>query len=279
MKRLVALVLSIVLAGFLGASLLRFAPGYGVDEAELDPRLGPDAIARLRQPDQGLFSFYAGFLTALARGDLGVSTSHGHPNSLLIAERCPVTLRSVGVGLLLAWIFAMTGASLVVIFPSQRLDFLISAAAGSFLAVPATVLALLFLYLEAGPAPAIAAVVFPKLFRYVRNLLMHCRELPHVVAARAKGLSTSRTLVWHLLRPSAPQIITLAGLSVNTAITASIPIEALCGSPGIGQLAWTAALARDLPLLVVLTLLVAAATITANFVADAAARCCAPEQA
>jgi peptide/nickel transport system permease protein len=48
-------------------------------------------------------------------------------------------------------------------------------------------------------------------------------------------------------------LVATAGL----AIAAVVPIEVICDVPGLGQLAWKAALARDLPLLVVLTLLVA----------------------
>jgi peptide/nickel transport system permease protein len=48
-------------------------------------------------------------------------------------------------------------------------------------------------------------------------------------------------------------MVATAGL----AIAAIVPIEVICDVPGLGQLAWKAALARDLPLLVVLTLLVA----------------------
>jgi peptide/nickel transport system permease protein len=44
---------------------------------------------------------------------------------------------------------------------------------------------------------------------------------------------------------------------VSVAFGAAIPIEVLCDSPGLGQLAWQAALKRDLPLLVDITLLVA----------------------
>jgi ABC-type dipeptide/oligopeptide/nickel transport system permease component len=46
-------------------------------------------------------------------------------------------------------------------------------------------------------------------------------------------------------------------------------VEVVCDFPGIGQLAWKAALARDLPLLVTLTMLVALATQMANALADA----------
>ena len=45
-------------------------------------------------------------------------------------------------------------------------------------------------------------------------------------------------------------------------------IVATCDSPGIGQLAWQAALGRDLPLLVNMTLLVTLVTLGANSVSD-----------
>jgi peptide/nickel transport system permease protein len=62
----------------------------------------------------------------------------------------------------------------------------------------------------------------------------------------------------------------LAGVAVSLAFGASIPIEVLCDSPGIGQLAWKAALARDLPVLVTITVLVATLTVTVNSLADLA---------
>ena len=45
--------------------------------------------------------------------------------------------------------------------------------------------------------------------------------------------------------------------TVGLAIAAVVPIEVICDVPGLGQLAWKAALGRDLPVLVVLTVLVA----------------------
>jgi peptide/nickel transport system permease protein len=63
-------------------------------------------------------------------------------------------------------------------------------------------------------------------------------------------------------------MIALAGITVSIALGANIPVEALCGLPGIGQLAWQAALSRDLPLLVNLTVLVTLVTLLANSGAD-----------
>jgi ABC-type dipeptide/oligopeptide/nickel transport system permease component len=52
------------------------------------------------------------------------------------------------------------------------------------------------------------------------------------------------------------------------ALGAMVPVEALCDSPGVGQLVWQAAMARDLPVLVNVTLLLAGLTIAANLTAD-----------
>jgi ABC-type dipeptide/oligopeptide/nickel transport system permease component len=60
------------------------------------------------------------------------------------------------------------------------------------------------------------------------------------------------------------------------ALGATIPVEVICDSPGIGQLAWRAVLGRDLPLLVNLTVLVAALTMAANSVSDLAIHAFAP---
>jgi peptide/nickel transport system permease protein len=65
-------------------------------------------------------------------------------------------------------------------------------------------------------------------------------------------------------------LVALAGVSVTLAFGASIPIEALSDSPGIGQLAWRAALGRDLPVLVTVTLLLTVVTVVANIIADIA---------
>jgi peptide/nickel transport system permease protein len=130
------------------------------------------------------------------------------------------------------------------------------------------VLALLAVILNVPVSLAIAVIVFPKIFRYVHNLLAKTYRMEHITTARAKGLSETRVLLFHAIPVAAPQILALAGISVSLALGASIPVEALCGIPGIGQLAWQAALGRDLPLLVNLTVVVTLVTLLANSGAD-----------
>ena len=111
-------------------------------------------------------------------------------------------------------------------------------------------------------------VVFPKLHRYLRNLVHASAGMPHIITANAKGISSIRVLLWHVLPVIRHEVVALAGVSVGLAIGAAIPVEALCGIPGVGQLAWHAALARDLPVLINVALLVTTCTVLANSGAD-----------
>ena len=117
-------------------------------------------------------------------------------------------------------------------------------------------------------------MIFPNVFRYARNLIIEAYGEPHVFVAQARGLSPTRVFVWHVVPWIAPQLLALAGVSLGVAFGAAIPIEVLCDFPGIGQLAWKAALARDLPVLVSLTILVAAFTQIANSTSDLAISIC-----
>jgi peptide/nickel transport system permease protein len=186
----------------------------------------------------------------------------------LLRERWPVTLRVAGIGLLLAWMLASILAFTACLLRRPAYEFLGTTASGAFLCIPAAMLALLSVILNAPGYLAIALIVFPKIYRYSRNLLAKAYDLPHIIAARARGLGEIRILAWHVLPVAGPQMIALAGITVSIALGASIPVESLCGLPGIGQLAWQAALSRDLPLLVNLTLLVTLVTLLANSSAD-----------
>jgi len=270
-RRLATIAALVLLGGLLSATMVRLAPGFDADERELDPALSAESVQALRQARAGehnIVGFYSAYLRGAMRGDLGTSQALGQPVQSLLRERWPVTLRVAGIGLLLAWLIASTLALTACLWQRQAYEIFGITVSGAFLCIPAAVLALLSVILEAPGYLAIALIVFPKIYRYSRNLLAKAYSLPHVVAARARGLGEVRILAWHVLPMAGPQMIALAGITVSIALGATIPVEALCGLPGIGQLAWQAALSRDLPLLVNLTVLVTLVTLLANSGAD-----------
>src|SRR5258708_1046197 len=97
LHRLATVGMTVILGGFLAATLVRDGPGFGVDERELDARFTQDTIRRLREAGaggQGIFSYYFHYVARALTGDLGVSTGFQRPVTALIAERFPETVRS-----------------------------------------------------------------------------------------------------------------------------------------------------------------------------------------
>jgi len=265
------IVATALLGGFLSATLVRLAPGFDADEAQLDSHLNSQSVAALRQArvsQHNIFGFYLHSLRSAIHGDLGSSISLQQPVSKLLRERGPLTLRLVAIGLLLSWATAMALALSAAWLRLSSYDAAATILTGTLLCMPAAVLALFSVLWNTPAALAITLIVFPRDFRFARNLLAKAYSLPHITTARAKGLSELRILFWHVVPVAGPQLLAVAGVSVSLALGAAIPVEALCGLAGVGQLAWQAALARDLPLLMNITILVTLVTLLANSGAD-----------
>jgi len=266
-----ALAATVLLGGLLSATLVRLAPGFDVDEQQLDPHLSAESVQALhaaKQEDHNVFRFYFSYMNRAAHGDLGTSLALGQPVRTLLRDRAPLTLRLLTLGLGLAWVAALTLALTAAWLRFSAYDAVTTLVSGTLLCLPAAVLALLSVLWNVPGSLAIALIVFPRVYRYARNLLAKSYSLPHIVTARAKGLGEARILFWHAVPSVAPQLLAVAGVSVSMAVGAAIPVEALCGLAGVGQLAWQAALARDLPLLVNITILVTLVTLLANSGAD-----------
>jgi peptide/nickel transport system permease protein len=261
----------VLMGGLLGATLVRIAPGFGVDQQELDTRLNRQSIDALRQShavNQNIGAFYLGYFSHILRGDLGFSESLQKPVAELLRERFPETLKAVGLGVLFGWTLGFSLALSVVLSRTWYLDLLAGVLAGTVLCLPVAFVALLFVVFQAPARLLLGLVIFPKVYRYCRNLLARSAAAPHIITAKAKGAGTFRLLAWHILPTVASQLFALAAVCVSVAFTAAIPVEALCDIPGIGQLAWKAALGRDFALLINLTMIVTLITVTTNAVSD-----------
>lgn len=268
---ILSLVATVLVGGFLSATLVRLAPGFDSDERELDPHLNSQSVQALRdarQHDRNITRFYFSYMRRAVHGDFGNSISLGQPVRTLLRDRAPLTIRLLLFGLGLAWALTAALALSAAWLRLSIYDAMATTLSGTFLCLPAAVLALFSVLWNLPGALAIALIVFPHTYRYSRNLLLKAYSQPHIITARAKGLGEARILFWHVVPIVIPQLLAVAGISVSMAIGAAIPVEALCGLAGIGQLAWQAALGRDLPLLVNITVLVTLVTLLANSSAD-----------
>lgn len=267
----IRILLLLVLGSLLGAALVRMAPGFGVHEEDLDSRLTRQSHAALDQQspeDASLMRFYIHYCGRLLRGDLGTSAEFHEPVRQLLAERIPETAKTLAIGMALAWTLGL-GAALVSLLPRWHwIEWSASLVCSLILSLPTAVLAIFFFLAQFPVRIAVGVVVLPRVYSFARGLLDRTAELPHVLAARARGVGERSILVRHVARVAAPQLLALCGVTICTALAACVPMEALCDSPGIGQLAWQAALSRDLPLLVILTMIVTLVTLCANLAAE-----------
>jgi peptide/nickel transport system permease protein len=268
-RKILAVCATVLVGGLLTAAMVRMSPGFDSDERLLDSRLDADSLAAVRAEhaaNSNVLVFYWHHLTAMFHGDLGDSRSLRRPIAELISDRLPVTAELMAIGVIGGWTLAFALALPAVLSRSKI--------AGIFSTCmlcmpPAAVAVLIFTW--GGPVRIIVALVlFPRLFDYCRNLLEDAYARPHILMARAKGLGPVRILMHHVLPVSAPQFLALAGISVSMAFGACIPVETLCDLPGIGQLAWKAAIARDLPVLVSLTMMITVLTQVCNSASDGA---------
>lgn len=269
------LVVILLLASFAAGALLRIAPGFSSDEQELDPGLSAQSIQAIRaarMADADIPRFYIGYLRSLLHGDLGVSLSLNQPVAQLLRQRLPVTAKNLGFALLLGWTLALAFSISAHLVRTRVLSLGSDVLSSAFISTPAAVLALIFVLLRWPPVLAAALLVFPKLYRYLRNVLQECTDMPHILAARARGASSWRVLFCHVGPLAFPQTVALLGVSLSFGLGVLLPIEVICGIAGIGQLAWQAALSRDLPLLVNLTLMVSLITVCGTMFADALRR-------
>jgi peptide/nickel transport system permease protein len=120
------------------------------------------------------------------------------------------------------------------------------------------------------PVATLTIVTVAQFSRFMRASAVENMLQDYIRTARAKGLPDWQIVTRHLFRNSVLPIITLVGLSLPGVLSGAIIVEALFNYPGMGWLFWTATGAHDYPVLMGFTIVVAAATVIGNLLADIA---------
>ncbi|HEY2859498.1 MAG TPA: ABC transporter permease subunit [Terracidiphilus sp.] len=252
-------ILLLVMTG--STMLVRYAPGYLSDEREMDARYATEARAQLEQEAARSHSLTQMIRTELSgwiHGDASRSRQFDIPVAELIRPRLAVTGGLLLQSLFLGWGMAICGATLATV--GRSLSVLWQVPATLLLAIPTAAMATVCLLAGmGGPVLVMALLVAARDFKFLHRALRKAWLEPHLLHARAQGITTARLFFAHLLPSLKPQIAALAALSIVTALSALVPVEVIFNVAGLGQLAWNAALNRDLPVLLDITLMMAIA--------------------
>jgi peptide/nickel transport system permease protein len=258
---------AVVLLTIAGSTILvRRAPGYLSDAREMDSRYGDAARAELQAEAKrsgSVLEMLAAQAAGWAHGDAGMSRQFGVPVLDLIRPRLKTTGLLLLKSLMAAWTIAMCAA--VTSSMGRRPSFLWQAPATVLLAVPTAALATLCLLADSGgPVLVMALLLAARDFKFLHRVLRKAWLDPATLHAQAQGIAPHRLLGMHILPSVAPQLSALASLSMVTALSAIVPVEVIFNVPGLGQLAWSAAMNRDLPVLLAITAMMALAVTAAG---------------
>jgi peptide/nickel transport system permease protein len=118
------------------------------------------------------------------------------------------------------------------------------------------------------PALALALAIASMTIRSLRAAILETMSADYVRTARAKGLSSRRVFVWHVLRTSALSTVTILGINFCFLIGGTTIVETIFAIPGIGQLIVTSIFQRDYPVIQGVTLAVGVIILVINLLTD-----------
>lgn len=299
-SRLIQSAVLLFLVSVMTFGLIHAAPG-GPSAVMVDQKLPAAVIKEMRHNlglDQPVPVQYVKWVRALLHGDFGVSYTDSRPVTWDIRDRLPNTLILAGTSFFVSLLIAIPlgiysarrshtlvddvisgttfiglsipvfwfGILLIIIF-SVKLHWLPSA--GMYTTNKPHTLLDLFKHLLM-PALVLAVPNLSTFTRYVRASVLETLNQDYVRTARAKGLGQTAVTYHHVLRNALIPIITIVGLTLPVVIAGASVTETVFGWPGMGRLAVDSAFTRDYPVIMGITILVAAAVIVINLLTDLA---------
>ncbi|HET9359218.1 MAG TPA: ABC transporter permease [Vicinamibacterales bacterium] len=283
--------------------LLELAPGDFFTDLRAETRVGPETVEALRN-QYGLtrspLARYWQWLQSFVSGDLGFSLAHRAPVASVLWVRAGNTLLLTVPALLVTWALALPLGIWAARRRGRWPDRLCGGATSTLLALPDLLVALLLLLLALRtglfptggmlspgaedmsvtarvrdfaahaflPLCALVVTTLPAVFRHVRASMIEAAGAPAVQAARGLGIRPSRLTLRFVLPLAANPLVSLAGLSIATLLSASLLIEVVMSWPGLGPLLVEALLAKDVHVVLSASMLATGLLVLGNLAAD-----------
>jgi peptide/nickel transport system permease protein len=287
----------VVLVTVIAFLILHALPG-GVARATLGKDATLDQLAAFNHAngyDKPWFQQYILYLGRLLHGNLGYSYQLNQSVLDAITQRLPKTMVLSLLSTILAVVVAIPLGVIQAVRRNRAADYTITSLSLLAYATPIFFMGLMLIILfsqtwpilppeapqgftvadvladPAGlvlPVVTLAIVTVATYSRYVRSSMVDNLNENYVRTARSKGLPEWRVVLVHTLRNGLFPIIGLLGMYLPALFSGALVVESLFNYPGMGQLFWQAALKRDYPILLGVTLIISIATVLGSLVAD-----------
>jgi glutathione transport system permease protein len=245
-----------------------------------------DAVRSRLGLDKPFVLQYEIFLRDALHGDLGISIRSHKPVAQEIAVRFPYTLALTTVSYALAGLVGITAGILAAIYSSRKLDHFVMVGAISGASIANFWLALMAMNLfavrlgwlplmganswKSYVLPAITLGLLPGavIARMCRASMLEIIHQDYIRTARAKGVSTAKIYLKHVLRNALIPIVTIVGMNFGSLLGGAVITETVFNWPGLGRLMVDAVRYRDYATIQGITLLTVAIVIAVNFAVD-----------
>lgn len=267
---------------------MRLAPGGPFSK---NRKISPEVLEHIKAAfhlDEPVWQQFGRYVWGLAHGDFGPSTrfrdysvgdiiAAGLPYSLTIGFWAVLVASAVGIGLGVAGARRRNTAT----------DYLAGAVGVVGIAVPIFVIgplmqavfALQLHWVPVGgsdqgwrslilPVIVLSLPNIAYISRLTRSSMIEVMRENFVRTARSKGVGARRVLTGHVLKAALLPVVAYLGPATAGIVTGSILIETIFAVPGIGRHFVDAALNRDYPLVMGITLLYGALLILFNIATD-----------
>ncbi len=283
--------------------LLHAAPGDPVRRL-LGPDAAPGQVAAQRRAlglDQPLPAQLGRWAAAFVRGDWGRSIATGEPVRRMIGRAWPRTVELAGLSLLLSYLLGIAIGAVQAAHNRSSVDTGLSILTVTLFAMPSYWLGLMLIMLFAYALrwlPAFGATGLDADFlapgarildalrhlllplctltliglagtaRFVRAAMLDIQGEAFVTVAAAKGISRRRIRFHHVLRNALVPVVTLLGLSLPALFSGAVFVEAIFAWPGVGRVLVGAVQARDYPVVMASTAIIATLVVVGNLLAE-----------
>lgn len=249
----------------------------------------PEQIAAARTEfglDRPVLIQYLDYLSGLVRGDLGTSYVRKQPVVELILAQIGPTVTLTAASLVAAWVVAV-GVTLLTAQRGRVLSAIGSALETFLAALPQYWLGIMLLVVFAFtlhwlpvvgdgpvglvlPALTLALTLAGFLGQVTRDEFASALEQPFAVSARARGMSDWGVRWRHALRHAVLPGLTLSGWALGSLFSTAVIVESIFVRPGLGRMLVDAVVSHDLPVVIGVTLFVAAVYVLANLAVNVA---------
>ena len=287
-KRIVMAVITLFIIASLTFLLMNAVPG---SPFMTEKGTTPEQMAMLEKKyglDKPLPIQLKNYLVNFLKGDMGTSIKmqKNRPVEQIIMDKLPISMK-VGVwAIIWAVLVGVVLGCIAAFHRGKTVDSILRIVATAGVAVPGFVIASILLVVfgvklavlptqgldtwQSYLMPCFALGFYPMCYiaRLTRSSMLDVINQDYVRTAKAKGLPTRKIIFKHALRNSLIPVVTYMGPLIAYVLTGGFVVETVFSIPGLGRYFVQSILARDYPIIMGTTILLATMLVVMMVVVD-----------